>query len=81
MAVRVLLDRVLVERRMSLSELADRVGLTVASLTLLKSGQARAVRLSTLDALCRELDCQPGDLLNYRPGAFEPAPDTAADDA
>lgn len=68
MAVRILLDRVLVQRRMSLTELADRVGLSVANLTLLKTGQARAVRLSTLDSLCRELDCQPGDLLAYDPG-------------
>ncbi len=69
MAVRILLDRVLVERRMSLAELADRVGLTVANLTILKSGKARALRVSTLDSLCRELGCQPGDLL-----AFDPAP-------
>jgi putative transcriptional regulator len=68
MAVRITLDRVLVERRMSLSELADRVGLTVANLTILKNGQARAVRMSTLDSLCRELECQPGDLLAYEPG-------------
>ena len=63
MAIRVQLDRVLVERRMSLTELADRVGVTVANLSILKTGKARAVRFSTLDALCRELDCQPGDLL------------------
>jgi len=81
MAVRVLLDRVLVDRRMSLSELADRVGLTVASLTLLKSGQARAIRMSTLEALCRELECQPGDLLDYRRGESEVAPGSEADDA
>ena len=68
MAIRVQLDRVLVERRMSLTELADRVGVTVANLSILKTGKARAVRFSTLDALCRELDCQPGDLL-----AFDPA--------
>ncbi len=68
MAVRILLDHVLVARRMSLSELADRVGLTVANLTLLKAGKARAIRVSTLDSLCRELDCQPGDLLHYEPG-------------
>ena len=74
MAVRVLLDRMLVQRRMSLSELADRVGLTPASLTLLKTGQARAIRLSTLEALCRELGCQPGDLLDYRPGEPEAEP-------
>ena len=81
MAVRVLLDRVLVERRMSLSELADRVGLTVASLTLLKSGQARAIRLSTLEGLCRELDCQPGDLLDYRRGEPDVERESEADDA
>ena len=71
MAIRILLDRKLVDRRMSLSELADRVGLTVANLTLLKTGEARAIRLSTLDSLCRELDCQPGELLAYEPGAGE----------
>ena len=68
MAVRILLDHVLVERRMSLAELADRVGLTVANLTILKSGKARAIRVSTIDSLCRELDCQPGDLLSFEPG-------------
>ena len=68
MAVRIMLDRGLVERRMSLSELADRVGLTVPNLTLLKQGQARAIRLTTLEGLCRELDCQPGDLLRFEPG-------------
>ena len=73
MAVRILLDRVLVERRMSLAELADRVGLTVANLTILKSGKARAIRLSTIDSLCRELECQPGDLLAFAPGPLEEA--------
>ncbi len=72
MAVRMLLDRVLVERRMSLAELADRVGLTVANLTILKSGKARAIRISTIDSLCRELDCQPGDLLIYEAGGGAP---------
>ena len=62
------LDRLLLERRMSLTELSDRVGVTLANLSILKTGKARAVRFSTLDALCRELDCQPGDLL-----AFDPA--------
>jgi putative transcriptional regulator len=71
MAVRIMLDRVLVERRMSLSELADRVGLTIANLNILKDGKARAIRLTTLDGLCRELDCQPGELLRYEPGALE----------
>ena len=71
MAIRVQLDRVLVERRMSLTELADRVGVTVANLSILKTGKARAVRFSTLDALCRELNCQPGDLLAQVPGPQE----------
>ncbi len=68
MAIRVQLDRILAERRMSLTELADRVGVTVANLSILKTGKARAVRFTTLDALCRELDCQPGDLLAHAPG-------------
>ena len=53
----------LVKRKMSLTELADRVGITLANLSILKTNKARAVRFSTLEALCRELDCQPGDLL------------------
>jgi putative transcriptional regulator len=68
MPIRVHLDRVLLERRMSLTELADRVGVTIANLSILKTGKARAVRFSTLAALCRELECQPGDLLLYEPG-------------
>lgn len=68
MAIRITLDRLLAERRMSLTELADRVGITVANLSILKTGKARAVRFSTLDALCRELDCQPGDLIAHEPG-------------
>jgi putative transcriptional regulator len=68
MPIRVSLDRVLLERRMSLTELADRVGVTIANLSILKTSKARAVRFSTLSALCRELDCQPGDLLVYEPG-------------
>ena len=78
MAIRVQLDRILAQRRMSLTELADRVGVTVANLSILKTGKARAVRFSTLDALCRELDCQPGDLLAHEPGpgdAFNDAED------
>ena len=65
MAIRVTLDRVLLERRMSLTELSDRVGVTLANLSILKTGKARAVRFSTLAALCEALDCQPGDLLAY----------------
>lgn len=67
MPVCVRLDRLLVRRRMSLAELADRVGIAAADLALLRAGRARAVRLSTLEALCRELDCQPGELLEYEP--------------
>jgi putative transcriptional regulator len=52
---------------MTLTELADRVGITVANLSILKTGKARAIRLSTLDAICRELGCQPGDLLTHVP--------------
>jgi putative transcriptional regulator len=68
MAIRVQLDRILLERRMSLTELSDRVGVTIANLSILKTGKARAVRFTTLDALCRELACQPGDLMTYEPG-------------
>ncbi len=63
MAIRVTLDRVLLERRMSLTELSDRVGVTLANLSILKTGKAKAVRFSTLESLCRELNCQPGDIL------------------
>ena len=73
MAIRVQLDRILLERRMSLTELSDRVGVTIANLSILKTGKARAVRFSTLDALCRELQCQPGDLMTFEPGPGEAA--------
>ncbi|MFT5774687.1 helix-turn-helix domain-containing protein [Hyphomonas sp.] len=65
MSIRVTLDRVLLDRRMSLTELSERVGVTLANLSILKTGKAKAVRFSTLEALCRELDCQPGDLLVF----------------
>jgi len=65
MAIRVTLDRVLLDRRMSLTELCDRVGVTMANLSILKTGKAKAVRFSTLAALCRELNCQPGELLLF----------------
>ncbi len=68
MPVVVTLDKVLADRGMTLTELASRVGLTLANLSVLKNGRARAVRFSTLEALCRELDCAPGDLLTYEPG-------------
>ncbi len=65
MSIRVTLDRVLLDRRMSLTELSERVGVTLANLSILKTGKAKAVRFSTLEALCRELECQPGDILVY----------------
>ncbi len=65
MPVRVKLDDLLDERRMTLTELAERVDLTIANLSILKTGKARAIRFSTLEAICRELGCQPGDLLRY----------------
>lgn len=75
MAIIITLDRMLQERGMTLSELAARIDITLANLSILKTGKARAVRFSTLSALCRELDCQPGDLLVYEPG-----PDDLGDD-
>lgn len=60
------LDVELAKRKMSLSELAERVGLTLANLSILKTGKAKAVRFTTLEAICRVLDCQPGDILEYR---------------
>ena len=63
--IMVKLDDLLHERRMTLTELAERVGLTLANLSILKTGKAKAIRFSTLEAICRELGCQPGDLLAY----------------
>ena len=60
------LDVEMAKRKMSLCELADRVGLTLANLSILKTGKAKAVRFTTLEAICRELGCQPGDILEYR---------------
>jgi putative transcriptional regulator len=80
MPIRVRLDRVLLERRMSLAELADRTGVSAANLALLKSGEAQAVRVATLDALCRELRCQPGDIVIYEAEDGEPGPHSAPPD-
>lgn len=66
MNITVRLDRLLLDRGLTLTELAGRVGITVANLSVLKTNKARAIRFSTLDALCRELQCQPGDLLVYK---------------
>ena len=60
------LDVMMAKRKMSLNELSERVGITIANLSILKTGKAKAVRLTTLDAICRALDCQPGDILEYR---------------
>jgi putative transcriptional regulator len=67
MAIAVKLDGLLHDRRMTLTQLADRIGITLANLSILKTGKARAIRFSTLDAICAELGCQPGDLLEFTP--------------
>jgi putative transcriptional regulator len=67
MAIAVKLDDLLHARRMTLTELADRIDITLANLSILKTGKARAIRFSTLEAICIELECQPGDLLEYQP--------------
>ena len=77
MSIRVTLDRVLLEKRLSLTELSERVGLTLANLSILKTGKAKAVRFSTLEALCRELDCQPGDILVFEDGQSNEASEAA----
>jgi putative transcriptional regulator len=67
MAIAVKLDDLLHDRRMTLTELAERVGMTLANLSILKTGKARAIRFSTLDAICVALSCQPGDILRFEP--------------
>jgi putative transcriptional regulator len=67
MAVQINLDLMLVKKKMSLTELASRVGISVTNLSLLKTGKVKGIRFSTLEAICRELDCQPGDILEYVP--------------
>ena len=67
MPIRLRLDYLLVDRRITLTELAQRLGMTLANVSILKTNKARAIRFSTLDALCRELKCQPGDLLEWVP--------------
>ena len=71
--IRIDLDVMLARRKMSLTELSQRVGITLANLSILKTGKAKAVRFQTLDAICRALDCQPGDILVYEPGEPDPA--------
>ena len=69
MAIVVRLDELLHERRMTLTELAERIDITLANLSILKTGKARAMRFSTLEAICEVLSCQPGDLLEFQPGS------------
>ena len=71
MAITVKLDDLLHERRMTLSELAESVGITLANLSILKTGKARAIRFSTLEAICTALGCQPGDILEHRPASTD----------
>jgi putative transcriptional regulator len=65
MPITVRLDELLYQRRMTLTELAERIDLTLANVSILKTGKAKAIRFSTLEAICRELQCQPGDVLGY----------------
>ena len=69
MAIAVKLDELLHARRMTLTELAERIDITLANLSILKTGKARAIRFSTLEAVCEVLNCQPGDLLEFQPGS------------
>ena len=71
MAIAVKLDDMLHDRRMTLTELAERVGITIVNLSILKTGKARAIRFSTLEAICAALSCQPGDILEFLPDAAE----------
>jgi putative transcriptional regulator len=66
MAIIINIDVMLAKRKMSVTELSEKVGITMANISILKNGKAKAIRLSTLDSICRALDCQPGDILEYR---------------
>ncbi len=76
MAIKVNLDLLLVQRKVSLTQLAEEVGITLSNLSLLKTGKVRGIRFNTLNAICRALDCRPGDILDYEP---DDSPDTHAD--
>jgi len=67
MAIILRLDRMLAHRKMQLNELAERIGINIVNLSNIKTGKVKAIRFSTLNAICRELDCQPGDILEYEP--------------
>ena len=68
MPIIVNIDVMMARRKMSLTQLSERIGITITNLSVLKTGKAKAIRFSTLDALCKELDCQPGDILEYQDG-------------
>jgi len=74
MPIKLNLDRVMLERKITLTELAERIGITLANLSVLKTSKARAIRFSTLEALCKVLQCQPGELLEFVPDADSPTP-------
>ena len=67
MSIIINIDVMLAKRKMSVTQLADEVGITLANMSVLKTGKAKAIRLSTLEAICKALDCQPGDVLEYKP--------------
>lgn len=71
MPIKVNLDRIMLERGVTLSQLAERIGITLANLSILKTNKAKAVRFTTLEAVCRELECQPGDILEFTPDPQE----------
>ncbi len=75
MSISVKLDRILLDRGMSLTELSERVGVTIANLSILKTGKAKAMRFSTLEAICKELNCQPGDILIFDDDGSAPVDD------
>ena len=77
MAIAVKLDDILHDRRMTLTELADQIGMALANLSILKTGKARAIRFSTLEAICEALECQPGDILRFEREDAEHEPATA----
>jgi putative transcriptional regulator len=80
MSIKLNLDRVMLERHISLTDLAERIGITLANLSILKTNKARAIRFSTLEALCRELACQPGELLEFVPGVQDKTADEGDDE-
>ncbi|OZS76925.1 transcriptional regulator [Tetzosporium hominis] len=75
MAIIINIDVMLAKRKMSVTELSEKVGITMANLSVLKNGKAKAVRFSTLEGICRALDCQPGDILEYAPDSKETTSD------